>query len=111
MQVDPNKLRAYGVPLLMCSKRCSAVTKSLVPGIEMAEAEYMVTSTGYIQSVADIEAIPLGQAIQGTPLTIAYVASVNIGPQMRRGIAELNGEGEVVGGVVVMRFGENAQNH
>jgi len=75
----------------------------------MAEAEYMVTATGYIQSVSDIEKIPLGINEQGTPLRIGDVANVNLGPQMRRGIAELNGEGEVVGGVVVMRFGENAQ--
>jgi len=75
----------------------------------MAEAEYMVTATGYIQSVSDIEKIPLGINEQGTPLRIGDVATVNLGPQMRRGIAELNGEGEVVGGVVVMRFGENAQ--
>ncbi|MDG1122185.1 MAG: CusA/CzcA family heavy metal efflux RND transporter, partial [Glaciecola sp.] len=77
--------------------------------VEMAEAEYMVTATGYIQSVGDIEKIPLGINEQGTPLRIGDVATVNLGPQMRRGIAELNGEGEVVGGVVVMRFGENAQ--
>ena len=110
VQVDPNKLRAYGVPLTHVQQALQRGNQeSGASVIEMAEAEYMVTSTGYIQSVADIEAIPLGQAIQGTPLTIAYVASVNIGPQMRRGIAELNGEGEVVGGVVVMRFGENAQ--
>jgi Cu(I)/Ag(I) efflux system membrane protein CusA/SilA len=68
----------------------------------------MVTATGYIQSVGDIEKIPLGINEQGTPLRIGDVATVNLGPQMRRGIAELNGEGEVVGGVVVMRFGENA---
>ena len=69
----------------------------------------MVTASGYIKSISDIESIPLGINAQGTPLTIGDVAQVNLGPQMRRGIAELNGEGEVVGGVVVMRFGENAQ--
>ncbi|TMN33693.1 CusA/CzcA family heavy metal efflux RND transporter [Pseudoalteromonas sp. S2755] len=110
VQVDPNKLRAYGIPLTHVQQALqSGNQESGASVIEMAEAEYMVTSTGYIQSVKDIEAIPLGQAVKGTPLTIADVASVNIGPQMRRGIAELNGEGEVVGGVVVMRFGENAQ--
>ncbi|NCS62598.1 MAG: CusA/CzcA family heavy metal efflux RND transporter, partial [Piscirickettsiaceae bacterium CG_4_9_14_3_um_filter_43_564] len=77
--------------------------------LEMAEAEYMVTATGYIQSVSDIQSIPLGTNERGVPLTIGDVAEVNIGPQMRRGVAELNGEGEVVGGVVVMRYGENAQ--
>eukprot|EP00493_Phyllostaurus_siculus_P022754 UN23088 len=75
----------------------------------MAEAEYMVTSTGYIKSVADLEAIPLGINAQGNALQLRDVANVRLGPQMRRGIAELNGEGEVAGGIVVMRYGENAQ--
>lgn len=108
--VDPDKLRAYNVPLShiqMALKRGNKETGASV--VEMAEAEYMVTATGYIQSVGDIEKIPLGINEQGTPLRIGDVANVNLGPQMRRGIAELNGEGEVVGGVVVMRFGENAQ--
>ncbi|AWB67875.1 CusA/CzcA family heavy metal efflux RND transporter [Saccharobesus litoralis] len=110
VQVDPDKLRAYGVPLShiqMALKRGNQETGASV--VEMAEAEYMVTATGYIQSVSDIEKIPLGINQQGTPLTIGDIADVNLGPQMRRGVAELNGEGEVVGGVVVMRFGENAQ--
>jgi len=110
VQVDPDKLRAYNVPLShiqMALKRGNKETGASV--VEMAEAEYMVTATGYIQSVSDIEKIPLGINEQGTPLRIGDVATVNLGPQMRRGIAELNGEGEVVGGVVVMRFGENAQ--
>ena len=110
VQVDPDKLRAYNVPLShiqMALKRGNKETGASV--VEMAEAEYMVTATGYIQSAQDIEKIPLGINEQGTPLRIGDVANVNLGPQMRRGIAELNGEGEVVGGVVVMRFGENAQ--
>ena len=77
--------------------------------IEMAEAEYMVRTTGYIQSIEDIESIPLGINDKGIPITLKDVADIGIGPQMRRGVAELNGEGEAVGGVVVMRFGENAQ--
>ncbi|MBQ4832874.1 efflux RND transporter permease subunit [Pseudoalteromonas sp. MMG010] len=110
VQVDPDKLRAYGVPLShisMALKRGNQETGASV--VEMAEAEYMVTATGYIKSVGDIENIPLGINAQGTPITIGDVAQINLGPQMRRGVAELNGEGEVVGGVVVMRFGENAQ--
>jgi len=75
----------------------------------MAEAEYMVRVSGYLQSVEDIENIPLGINEKGTPLMLKDVASIRLGPQMRRGIAELDGEGEVVGGIVVMRFGENAQ--
>jgi Cu(I)/Ag(I) efflux system membrane protein CusA/SilA len=110
VQVDPDKLRAYNIPLAHIQtalKRGNQETGASV--VEMAEAEYMVTATGYIQSVSDIEKIPLGTNTQGSPLRIGDVATVNLGPQMRRGIAELNGEGEVVGGVVVMRFGENAQ--
>lgn len=110
VQVDPDKLRAYGIPLnhvQSALQRGNQETGASV--LEMAEAEYMVTATGYIQSVQDILQIPLGVNEKGVALTIADVAVVNLGPQMRRGVAELNGEGEVVGGVVVMRFGENAK--
>ncbi|TMP29672.1 CusA/CzcA family heavy metal efflux RND transporter [Pseudoalteromonas rubra] len=110
VQVDPDKLRAYNLPLShiqQALQRGNQETGASV--IEMAEAEYMVTATGYIRSVTDIAQIPLGLNEQGTALTMGDVAQITIGPQMRRGIAELNGEGEVVGGVVIMRFGENAQ--
>ncbi|MCV2404124.1 CusA/CzcA family heavy metal efflux RND transporter [Marinomonas sp. C2222] len=110
VSVDPNKLRALNMPLSHIQtaiKRGNQEVGASV--IEMAEAEYMVRASGYIQSIEDIEAIPLGVSESGTPLTIKDVAEVGIGPQMRRGLAELNGEGEAVGGVVVMRFGENAQ--
>ncbi|WP_440905438.1 efflux RND transporter permease subunit [Catenovulum sp. SX2] len=110
VEVDPIKLANYGIPLQhvqMAIKRGNGEIGASV--IEMAEAEYMVTTTGYIQSIDDLKAIPLGINSDGRQLTIADVANVQFGPQMRRGIAELNGEGEVVGGVVVMRFGENAQ--
>ncbi len=110
VQVDPDKLRAYGVPLSLVQIALTRGNQEIGASVlEMAEAEYMVTATGYIQSVKDIEQIPLGVNTKGTPLTIGDVAQVSMGPQMRRGIAELNGEGEVVGGVIVMRFGENAQ--
>lgn len=110
VQIEPDKLRAYGIPLSqvqLAIQRGNQETGASV--VEMAEAEYMVTATGYIESIDDIKTIPLGLNSQGTPLTVGDVANVFLGPQMRRGIAELNGEGEVVGGVVVMRFGENAQ--
>jgi Cu(I)/Ag(I) efflux system membrane protein CusA/SilA len=110
IEVDPNLLRAYNIPLShigMAVKKANQETGASV--IEMAEAEYMVRVSGYLQSIQDIENIPLGTNSKGTPLMLKDVASVKIGPQMRRGIAELNGEGEVVGGIVVMRFGENAQ--
>ena len=110
IEVDPNLLRAYNIPLSHIGtavKKANQETGASV--IEMAEAEYMVRVSGYLQSIEDIENIPLGTNPKGTPLLLKDLASVKLGPQMRRGIAELNGEGEVVGGIVVMRFGENAQ--
>jgi len=107
--VDPDKLRAFGIPLAkikMAIKMGNQETGGSV--IEMGEAEYMVRATGYIQSLEDLEHIPLGVNANGTPLLLSDVAEIRIGPQMRRGIADLDGEGEVVGGVVVMRWGENA---
>ena len=107
--VNPNSLRAHGIPL---SKVRSAVSRANQETggsvIEMAEAEYMVRATGYIAGIADLENIPLGLNARGTPILLADVADIRLGPQLRRGIAELDGEGEVVGGVVVMRYGENA---
>lgn len=110
IEVDPNLLRAYDVPLAHISqaiKRANQETGASV--IEMAEAEYMVRVSGYLKSAEDIENIPLGLNAANTPLLLKDLARVTLGPQMRRGVAELDGEGEVVGGIVVMRFGENAQ--
>lgn len=110
VSVNPDKLRALNMPLSHIQNAIKRGNQEVGASvIEMAEAEYMIRASGYIQSVEDIEMIPLGVSESGTPLTIKDVAEVGIGPQMRRGLAELNGEGEVVGGVVVMRFGENAQ--
>ncbi len=107
--VNPDSLRAYDLPL---SKVRSAIQRGNqeVGGsvIEMGEAEYMIRATGYLKSIDDLDAIPLGMNTEGTPIRLADVADIQLGPQMRRGIAELNGEGEVVGGIIVMRFGENA---
>ncbi|BCD98701.1 efflux RND transporter permease subunit [Marinagarivorans cellulosilyticus] len=108
--VNPEKLRAFGIPLShiqMAIKRANQEVGASV--VEMAEAEYMVRASGYLQSEEDLANIPLGVNENGTPLLLKDVADIGLGPQMRRGIAELNGEGETVGGVVVMRFGENAQ--
>jgi Cu(I)/Ag(I) efflux system membrane protein CusA/SilA len=110
VKVNPEKLRAFGMPLShiqMAIKRGNQEIGASV--VEMAEAEYMVRATGYIESVEDLENIPLGVNENGTPILLKDVAEIGTGPQMRRGIAELNGEGETVGGIVVMRFGENAQ--
>ena len=105
----PDRLRAYGITL---SGLADAVRRanSEVGGatVELGEAEYMLRATGYLKSVEDIERIPVKLGNGGTPVFLRDVARVQIGPQMRRGIAELNGEGEVVGGVIVMRSGRNA---
>jgi Cu(I)/Ag(I) efflux system membrane protein CusA/SilA len=107
--VDPDKLRAYGIPLSLIQLAIKQGNQEVGASvIEMAEAEYMVSASGYIQSIQDLALIPLGMDNKGTPLLLRDVADIRLGPQMRRGIAELNGEGEVAGAVVVMRFGENA---
>jgi len=108
--VHPDKLRAYNIPLSLIQTAIKNGNQEVGASvIEMAEAEYMVTASGYIQNKEDLASIPLGQNVKGTPLLLQDVADITLGPQMRRGVAELNGEGETVGGVVVMRFGENAQ--
>ncbi len=108
--VDPDRLRAYGIPISLIR---TAITRGNQEAgasvIEMGEAEYMVTATGYLQNIEDLKKIPLGMNNHGIPLQLKDVADTITGPQLRRGIAELNGEGEVVGAYVVMRFGENAQ--
>jgi Cu(I)/Ag(I) efflux system membrane protein CusA/SilA len=107
--VDPEKLRTYGIPL-------DKVRSEIVRGnqetggrvIEMAEAEYMVRASGYIKGIKDLESIPLSVTDKGTPILLRDVAQIRLGPELRRGIGELNGEGEAVGGVIIMRYGENA---
>ncbi len=109
IEVDPNALQAYGIPLSKV-KRAIQRSNNDVGGrlIEMAETEYMVRGLGYIQSVADLNTIPVGVDLNGTPIRLQDIAHIHIGPELRRGLVELNGEGEVAGGVVIMRFGENA---
>ncbi len=107
--LDPDSLRAYNLPLAKVKKAIQRGNQEVGGSvIEMAEAEYMVRATGYVDELDDLRHIPLGVNAQGTPILLKDVAQVRLGPQLRRGIAELNGEGEVVGGVIVMRFGENA---
>jgi Cu(I)/Ag(I) efflux system membrane protein CusA/SilA len=107
--VDPNKLLAYNIPL---QKIKMAVQRSNndVGGklIEMGETEFMVRGLGYIKSIEDLNNIPLGVDRRGTPILLRDVATVRIGPELRRGIADYDGTGETVGGIVVMRYGENA---
>ena len=108
--VDPDRLRAHGVPLSQVRAAIQRGNQEVGGSvIEMAEAEYMVRATGYIDEPADLRRIPLGVSDSGTPIMLEDVADVRLGPMLRRGIAELDGEGEVVGGVIVMRFGENAK--
>jgi len=107
--VDPDKLRAFGIPLAKLKEAIQQGNQESGGSvIEMGEAEYMVRASGYLQGLDDLRDIPLGVNAQGTSLVLSDVAEIRIGPQMRRGIADLDGEGEVVGAVIVMRSGENA---
>jgi len=108
--VDPNTLSAYGIPL---SRVKDAIMRSNndVGGsvIEHAETEYMIRGLGYIKSIADVQNIVVGADRNGTPIMIKDIGLVRLGPELRRGVAEANGEGEVVGGIVIARHGENAR--
>jgi Cu(I)/Ag(I) efflux system membrane protein CusA/SilA len=109
VEVDPNALAAYGIPLPQVRKAIQRSNND-VGGrlIEMAESEFMVRGLGYIKSVEDLKSIAIGTDGRGTPVLLRDVASIHMGPELRRGLTELNGEGEVAAGVVVMRSGENA---
>jgi Cu(I)/Ag(I) efflux system membrane protein CusA/SilA len=106
---DPEKLRAYGIPLERLIAAVQNANREVGGSVlELAEAEYMIRTRGYLRSVEDIELIPVHTTADGTPVLLRDVARVQIGPEMRRGIADLDGEGEIVGGIIVMRSGENA---
>ena len=108
--VDPNQLAAYKLPLAKIKdaiKRSNQDSGGAV--VEQAETEFMVRALGYIKNKADVENIVVGADPKGTPILVKDVALVRMGPELRRGVTEANGEGEVVGGIVVMRFGENAR--
>lgn len=110
VNVDPNKLASYNIPIGKVKKAIKESNQD-VGGklLEMGETEFMVRGRGYIKSTEDLENIVIGHDMEsGTPVYIKNVANVDIGPELRRGLADWNGEGETVGGVVVMRFGENA---
>ena len=110
IKVHPDRLRAFDIPLSHIQQAIRRANQEVGASVvEMAEAEYMVRASGYISGIEDLENVPLGVNKSGTPLLLGDVADIGTGPQMRRGIAELDGEGEVVGGIVIMRFGENAQ--
>lgn len=108
--VDPQKLAAFGVTAQDVTEALKRANQESGGGtVEMAEAEYIVRAGGYLKSLDDFRSVPLRTAAGGIPVTIGDVATVQIGPDTRRGIAELNGVGEVAGGVIVMRQGQNAR--
>lgn len=109
VEVNPNALLRYNIPLNKI-KMAIKMSNRDVGGrlVEMAETEYMVRGLGYIQSIDDIKSIPVSVGADGIPIRLQDVAQIHIGPELRRGVVDLNGEGEVAGGVVIMRFGENA---
>jgi Cu(I)/Ag(I) efflux system membrane protein CusA/SilA len=108
--VDPNKLRSYNLTLNQVKQAITSANQEVGGSvIEMGEAEYMIRAKGYLDDVSKFSHIPLGMSKNGVPVVLENLADIRLGPQLRRGIAELNGQGEVVGGVVVMRMGENAR--
>ena len=108
--VDPNRLSALGINLTQIRQAIQSGNREVGGSvIEMAETEFMVRATGYVQSVEELGDIPLRADERGVPVLLGDVAEIQLGPQLRRGVADLDGEGEVVGGVIVMRSGENAQ--
>ncbi len=109
VEVDPNRLVAYDIPITKIRdaiKKSNADTGGRI--LEIAETEFVVRGRGYIKSVKDLEEIAVGVSKTGVPIYLGDVANVRLGPELRRGVADLNGEGDVAGGVVIMRFGENA---
>ena len=109
VDIDPAKLQGYGIStpqVIAAIQNANADVGAMV--MELSEREYMVRGLGYLKSMADIENVVVGATAAGTPIRVAELGRVGIGPAVRRGIADLNGRGDAVGGIVVMRFGENA---
>jgi len=108
--VDPDRLRAFDIPLSRIREALQDASREVGASVvEMAEAEYMVRVSGYLHGVDDIGNVPLSVNSSGTPLLLKDLADIVVGPQMRRGVAELNGEGETVAGIIVMRSGAHPQ--
>ncbi|MEM7566387.1 MAG: CusA/CzcA family heavy metal efflux RND transporter [Pseudomonadota bacterium] len=107
--VDPNKLRAFGLPLAKIREAIGEANRETGGSVvEMGEAEYMIRATGYVDGLDDLAAAPLMVNARGAALTLGDVAEIRLGPEMRRGVGEFDGEGDAVGGVVIMRWGGNA---
>ena len=108
--VDPNALRAYGLPLEQVREAIQRANQESGGSVlEMAEAEYMVRASGYIKSIEDLREVPLKVDAGGIPVRLKEVADIRMGPELRRGVGEMDGQGEAVGGVVILRWGGNAQ--
>lgn len=109
IELKPNRMRAYGLTIAHVKHAIQqANQESGGSVVEMAEAEYMVRAKGYVKSLIDLKDIPVGRNKKGVPIFLSDIASIQLGPQIRRGITDLNGQGEAVGGIVVMRYGSNA---
>ncbi len=109
VEVDPERLRAFSIPVTRVAQAIGSHNVDIGARVlEMGGREYMIRGLGYLQGVADIEDVTVGATMNGTPIRVADVANVQVGPAPRRGAADLNGKGEVVAGIVVMRFGSDA---
>jgi len=109
VDVDPAKLLAYRIPVTRVMQAIQASNADIgAMVVELSDREYMVRGLGYLKSLADIENVVVGTTERGTPIRVAEVGRVSVGPAIRRGVAELDGRGDAVGAIVVMRFGENA---
>ncbi len=110
VQLDPEKLRAFNIPLSTVIERVRASTNEVGGRVlEFGGAEYMVRGLGYVRTLSDLENIPVATK-NGTPVLVRQLGTVGLGPDIRRGVADWQGEGEAVGGIVVMRYGMNALN-
>src|SRR5215218_7222490 len=110
VDIDPTRLLAYGIPVTRVMSAIQAANNDVgAMTMELSEREYMVRGLGYLKSVGDIENVVVGATSAGTPIRVAELGRVSVGPAVRRGITDLDGRGDAVGGIVVMRFGENAR--
>jgi Cu(I)/Ag(I) efflux system membrane protein CusA/SilA len=109
VDIDPAKLLAYGIPVTRVMSAIQGANNDVgAMTMELSEREYMVRGLGYLKSINDIENVVVGATKNGTPIRVAELGRVSVGPAIRRGIADLDGRGDAVGGIVVMRFGQNA---
>ncbi len=109
VDIDPAKLLAYGIPVTKVMSALQSANNDVgAMTMELSEREYMVRGLGYLRSIGDIENVVVGATRDGTPIRVAELGVVTVGPAIRRGIADLDGRGDAVGGIVVMRFGQNA---